>query len=303
MIEFSGVHFSYPGAHSGGAPPEERGAGATPADRGRPLLRAIDLRISDGEHIGLVGSNGSGKSTLAKLTNGLLLPTRGKVTVDGLDTASGRDLAAIRQRVGMVFQNPDNQIVGSIVEDDVAFGPENLGLATGEIAERVRWALDHAGLAGLERRSPMALSGGQKQRLAVAGVLAMRPSHIVLDEATAMLDPQGRRELLEVVRDLRRVHGIAVVQITHLLEELLGADRIVALDRGEIVFDGPRAEFFDDAALLERLGLESPALLTLYTQLRRRGLVGRVDPPTVETLAGALAERAGAARTPQGRAS
>ncbi|MBI3891297.1 MAG: energy-coupling factor transporter ATPase [Candidatus Wallbacteria bacterium] len=275
MIEFSGVHYAYPG--------------------GEPLLKGISLRIADGEHVGLVGSNGSGKSTLAKLTNGLLLPTQGKVFVDGLDTASAHDLAAIRQRVGMVFQNPDNQIVGSIVEDDVAFGPENLGLETAEIQRRVEWALSHTGLRGLERRSPMALSGGQKQRLAVAGVLAMQPSHIVLDEATAMLDPDGRRELLEVARDLRRVHGIAVLQITHLLEELLAADRVVALDRGQVVFDGPRGQFFDDPKLLDRLGLEPPVLMTLYAELKRYGLVGRLETPTLEALVSAVTAGAGLA--------
>lgn len=275
MIEFRDVHFAYPGA--------------------APLLEGIDLRLEGGEHVGLVGSNGSGKSTLARLTNGLLLPSSGAVLVDGLQTSSLADLPAIRQKIGMVFQNPDNQIVGSIVEDDVAFGPENLALPTPEIEERVRWALSHTGLSELARRSPMALSGGQKQRLAVAGVLAMRPSHLVLDEATAMLDPRGRRELLDVARELRRVHGIAILQITHLLEELLSAERILALDRGKLVFDGPRAAFFEDPALLARLGLETPPLLTIYHRLREAGAIAPLESVDTENLVGAIARAAGGA--------
>ncbi len=275
MIEFRDVHFAYPGA--------------------APLLEGIDLRLEGGEHVGLVGSNGSGKSTLARLTNGLLLPSSGAVLVDGLPTSSLADLPAVRQKIGMVFQNPDNQIVGSIVEDDVAFGPENLALPTPEIEERVRWALSHTGLSELARRSPMALSGGQKQRLAVAGVLAMRPSHLVLDEATAMLDPRGRRELLDVARELRRVHGIAILQITHLLEELLSAERILALDRGKLVFDGPRTAFFEDPALLARLGLETPPLLTIYHQLRGAGAIAALESVDIESLAGAIARAAGGA--------
>jgi energy-coupling factor transport system ATP-binding protein len=273
VIEFRDVHFAYPG--------------------GAPLLEGISLRLEGGEHVGLVGSNGSGKSTLARLTNGLLLPSSGAVLVDGMQTSSLADLPAIRQKIGMVFQNPDNQIVGSIVEDDVAFGPENLALSTPEIEERVRWALEHTGLSELARRSPMALSGGQKQRLAVAGVLAMRPSHLVLDEATAMLDPRGRSELLEVARELRRVHGIAILQITHLLEELLAAERILALDRGKLVFDGPRASFFEEPALLAQLGLETPPLLAIYHQLRGAGAIGALESLDADSLAGAIALAAG----------
>lgn len=274
MIEFSGVHFAYPG--------------------GPPILRGVDLTVADGERIGLVGSNGSGKSTLVKLTNGLLLPTSGKVTVDGIDTADVARLPEIRQRVGIVFQNPDNQIVGSIVEDDVAFGPENLGLATAEIGSRVGRALGQVGLVELARRSPMTLSGGQKQRLAVAGVLAMLPSHVVLDEATAMLDPHGRRDLLAVAADLGRLHGIAILQITHLLDELLAVGRIVALEKGAIAFDGPRADFFDDPPLLVKLGLEPPPLLALYHELRRLGLLERLDVPDLAGMADAIAAGSGA---------
>ncbi len=273
MIEFSDVHFNYPG--------------------GPRLLAHVDLEIVDGEHIGLVGSNGSCKSTLAKLTNGLLVPSQGRVVVDGLDTARPENLALIRQRVGMVFQNPDNQIVGSIVEDDVAFGPENMGLETEAIQERVEWALSHTGLSELARRSPMTLSGGQKQRLAVAGVLAMRPSHMVLDEATAMLDPAGREELLQVARDLKVNQGITIIQITHLLEELLGADRIIAMDRGRIVFDGPRTEFFQDPSLLDRLGLDLPPLAQLYHELKQANLLGDLDDLRPRLLADAVADRAG----------
>lgn len=256
------------------------------------VLKGIDLRIDDGEYVGLVGSNGSGKSTLAKHLNALLRPTEGRVEVDGLSTDDEDRVAAIRQRVGMVFQNPDNQIVATIVEDDVAFGPENLGLSSEEIRDRVDEALATVHLERYREVSPNALSGGQKQRLAIAGVLAMRPAHMVVDEPTSMLDPVGRAEVRRVLARLHEEQGKTIIHITHLLDELLAADRVVALEMGELVFDGPRAEFFADRALLARLELEPPPLVEALWHLQELGVVGPLDPPSLEGLVDALCSSA-----------
>jgi energy-coupling factor transport system ATP-binding protein len=260
-------------------------------------VRALDglsCVIRAGEFVGVVGGNGSGKSTFARHLNALLLPTAGRVVVDGLDT---RDRAAaweVRRRVGMVFQNPDNQLVASVVEEDVAFGPENLGLPPAEIRRRVDAALEAVGLAGLRRRAPHQLSGGQKQRVAIAGVLAMRPACIVLDEATTMLDPEGRAEVLATVEALNRRDGITVVLISHTMEDVSGADRVVALDAGRLVADGPPAEVFErlDAAPGGRL--DAPPVVRLARELRQAGL--RLPPGllTVEALADAIADALGA---------
>lgn len=250
------------------------------------VLRGIDLTIPSGSHVGLVGSNGSGKSTFGKHLNALLQPEEGVVMVDGLDVANAANAHLARQKVGMVFQNPDNQIVATIVEDDVAFGPENLGLPPDEIGRRVEWALATTGLTGLRLRSPATLSGGQRQRLAIASVLAMRPRHLVFDEPTSMLDPAGRDEVLAVMDVLRDDEGITIIHITHHMEELLHADTVVALDAGTVAFEGPPARFFGDDALLVKLGIQVPPLLLLTRQLQRAGLVpGERLPRTPAELA------------------
>lgn len=234
-------------------------------------LRGIDLEVRRGEFLAVVGANGSGKSTLARLLNGLLVPTRGEVRVAGYSTADPAARWEIRRLVGMVFQNPDNQLVAPTVEEDVAFGPENLGLPREEIARRVRAALEAVEL--WERRSdpPHRLSGGQKQRVALAGMLAMDPACLVLDEATAMLDPAGRADVLETVGRLHRDRGMTVVLITHFLDEAVQAERLVVMERGRVVATGLPRELFGQAEWLERLGLVAPPMGQLAARLRRRG--------------------------------
>ncbi|GBD29389.1 Energy-coupling factor transporter ATP-binding protein EcfA1 [bacterium HR32] len=232
----------------------------------------VSLTIRPAEFVALVGGNGSGKSTLAKHLNALLLPTEGRVVVDGLDTRDPHALWEIRRRVGMVFQNPDNQIVATVVEEDVAFGPENLGLPPEEIARRVEEALRAVGMLEYRSREPHLLSGGQKQRVAIAGVLAMRPRCIVFDEATTMLDPEGRREVLDTAHQLRDREGIAVVHITHSMEEAAEADRVVALHAGRVVLDGPPREVFREARRLREVNLDLPEVARLHACLVRRGV-------------------------------
>lgn len=244
-------------------------------DSGRPgettALSGVDLEIRRGEFVAIAGPNGSGKSTLARHFNALLLPTRGQVLVDGLDTALPENLWEIRRRVGMVFQNPDNQIVSTLVEEDVAFGPENLGIPPPEVRERVEEALVLAGLSRFRQHAPHLLSGGQRQRLALAGVLAMRPACLVLDEPTAMLDPAGRRELLETLQRLNRTQGTTVVLVTHYMEEAALAGRVIVMAAGKIALDGPPEEVFARARQLEELGLELPAPAEIARGLKRRG--------------------------------
>ncbi len=245
----------------------------------------------------LVGANGSGKSTLAKCLNALLLPTGGRVLVDGLDTRDPHSVWQVRQRVGMVFQNPDNQLVATVVEEDVAFGPENLGLPPAEIRRRVEEALRIVGMWEYRRHAPHLLSGGQKQRVAIAGMLAMRPSCLILDEATAMLDPQGRAEVLQTVARLTREEGIAVVHITHAMEEAALARRIVVLAGGRVVLQGTPAEVFEQPAALRRLRLTLPPVVVLGRQLRAAGLPLRGSPTTVDQLVDALTALAAARRS------
>ncbi len=260
--------------------------------RGTPEeVRALDhvtLTIRAGEFVALVGANGSGKSTLAKLLNALLLPTEGEVRVAGMDTRDPRSLWEIRRRVGMVFQNPDNQIVATVVEEDVAFGPENLGLPPEEIARRVEWALKVVGMWEYRHREPHLLSGGQKQRVAIAGVLAMRPQCIVLDEATTMLDPQGRREVLETVHRLREEEGITILLITHDMEEVVRADRVVVLSRGRVALEGPPEEVFAEARRLRALDLDLSEIASLAHCLRRHGVKLTSLPLTPDALVEAL---------------
>lgn len=234
-------------------------------------LRHVNLEIYTGETVAVIGPNGSGKSTLAKQINGLLKPLSGEITVDGLNPADDTDVWSVRERVGIVFQNPDNQIVAPTVQDDVAFGLENLGLPRSVILERVKDAISRVGLAGMEDMAPNRLSGGQKQRLAIAGVLAMRPKLIIMDEATAMLDPDGRQEVTDVIR-LVKGEGISVMVVTHALEETWEADRVVVMAGGTIQFIGPPEAVFRREDELITLGLDVPFSVTVQKELIKRGL-------------------------------
>lgn len=258
------------------------------------VLDGVDLAIEQGSFVVVLGHNGSGKSTLAKTFNGVLLPAGGKVYVEGLDTANANLLLAIRQRVGMVFQNPDNQIVANVVEEDVAFAPENLGVPSEEIRRRVDEALAAVGMSEFVRHAPHLLSGGQKQRIAIAGVLAMEPDCVVLDEATAMLDPVGRREVLETVHRLNREKGITVVLITHHMNEAEQADRVVVMDDGHLVMDGTPAEVFTQVEKLRSMGLTVPDTVDLLDRLRRDGVDVPLDALTVDACADAIAAALGA---------
>ena len=252
------------------------------------VLDRISLTIEPGSFVAILGHNGSGKSTLAKHFNAILLPTDGKVYVDGMDTADEERLLDIRRRVGMVFQNPDNQIVASVVEEDVAFAPENLGVPSPEIRLRVDEALATVGMTAYARHAPHLLSGGQKQRVAIAGVLAMEPECIVLDESTAMLDPVGRREVLSTVKQLNREKGITVVLITHHMDEAAQADRLVVMHDGRVVHDGPPSQVFQDVDGLRALGLEVPESVALMYELRKSGVDAPLDALDVESCAAAL---------------
>ncbi|WP_312281222.1 energy-coupling factor transporter ATPase [Oscillibacter sp.] len=252
-------------------------------------LRGVDLNIEKGSFVVILGHNGSGKSTLAKTFNAILLPSAGRVLVEGMDTADEDRLLDIRRRVGMVFQNPDNQIVSNVVEEDVAFAPENLGVPTADIRRRVDEALGAVGMADFAQHAPHLLSGGQKQRIAIAGVIAMEPDCIVLDEATAMLDPTGRREVLSTARRLNQEKGITVVLITHHMNEAEDADRVVVMNEGELVMDGSPREIFARVAELRNLGLTVPDTVDLLDRLRQDGLDLPLDAITVEECADAVA--------------
>lgn len=232
---------------------------------GKRAIDGVSLDIEKGSFVAVVGMNGSGKSTLAKCLNGLLIPTAGSVTVDGFDTRDEEHIWDIRSRVGMVFQNPDNQIVSSIVEDDVAFGPENIGVAPEEIRKRVDEALKRVGMYELKDKGAHMLSGGQKQRIAIAGAVAMRPACIVFDEPTAMLDPKGRASVMSIIKDLN-AEGITCVLITHFMSEAEQADRIIVLKDGKLVADRTPADLFSDVAFLESVGLELPPAIELRTK-------------------------------------
>lgn len=234
-------------------------------------IRDLTLDIAEGSFTAVIGQNGSGKSTLAKALNGLLLPSAGTVLVNGWDTREEEHIWDIRQTAGMVFQNPDNQLVSSIVEDDVAFGPENLGLDPQEIRERVDAALDSVRMGAYKRQAPHNLSGGQKQRIAIAGVVAMKPRCIIFDEPTAMLDPMGRRDILRIIHQLHE-EGITVILITHFMEEAVQAERIVVLNEGEVFMDGSPEEIFREPENLRVINLEVPAAVELAERLRRRGI-------------------------------
>lgn len=256
-------------------------------DEEREALRAVDLEVAPGRLIALVGANGSGKSTLARLCDGLQSPTSGRVTVDGIDTADESRLWEVRSRVGLVFQNPDNQIVGTVVEEDVAFGPENLGVPREEIRRRVSEALAEVGLSGFERREPHLLSEGQKQRLAIASALALEPAYLVLDEPTAMLDPLGRAEVHALVARLAAA-GRGVLHISHDLAALARADQAVVLHEGRISYDGPPHALLADGRLLSEARLRVPSIARLAARLRALGLRVPADALSAESVVNAL---------------
>ena len=253
-VVFENVKFSYPGAE------------------GVYAVNGVSLTVKRGEFLSVIGHNGSGKSTLARLTNGLLEADSGKITVLGLDVSEGKNPLEIRKHVGIVFQNPDNQMVASIVEDDVAFGPENIGIKREEIGERIDWALKAVGMEEYRHSTPTRLSGGQKQRIAVAGVLAVKPEILILDESTAMLDPKGRREVIEVVKRLNEEEGITVILITHFMEEALLADRTVVMNRGEIVLSGTPELIFENGEKLEAYNLCLPRITEIINNLNSAGM-------------------------------
>ena len=275
-IQVCDLHYTYPDAES---------------EREHIVFDGLNLSIEAGSFLAVLGHNGCGKSTLAKHFNAILLPAGGSVTVYGMDTKDEELLLAIRQAVGMVFQNPDNQIVSNVVEEDVAFAPENLGVPSEEIQRRVDAALKTVGMYEYRAHAPQLLSGGQKQRVAIAGVLAMKPKCIVLDEPTAMLDPQGRREVIETVERLNREEGMTVVLITHHMDEATHAGRVVAMNDGKIVADGTPAEVFSQVELLRSVGLSVPETTELLYALRADGFDLPLDALSIDQCAQALYDR------------
>ena len=252
LLKFENVSFSY--------------------DKKISAIKGVSLSVERGEYVAVIGHNGSGKSTLAKLANGLIKPDCGTVTVGDFSTSDKKSVFEVRKRVGVVFQNPDNQLVASIVEDDVAFGPENLGVPRKEIGERIDFALKSVGMEKFRRSSPMRLSGGQKQRIAIAGVLALKPEILVLDESTAMLDPQGRKEVLDVVKKLNREQNVTVITITHYMEEVVGADKVYVISDGQIALSGTPKEIFERKDLLKSIGLELPIATYVADKLIEKGV-------------------------------
>jgi energy-coupling factor transporter ATPase len=249
----------------------------------------VSFQVAPGDFVAILGHNGCGKSTLAKHINALLVPEEGTVYVDNIDTSEETMLWEVRQRVGMVFQNPDNQIVNNVVEEDVGFGPENLGVPTKKIWERVEDSLKKVGMLHARKQSPNNLSGGQKQRVAIAGILAMRPKCIVLDEATAMLDPIGRKEVLKAVKDLNKKEKITVIWITHYMEEVVDADKVIVMDKGTIVMEGTPGEIFSRIDKLQQYHLDVPQVVLLAHQLRNKGMMIPEGVLTAEELAAAIA--------------
>ncbi len=270
IIEFKNVTFRYDS--------EEEGITLPPA------VRDFSLTINEGEFVAVLGHNGSGKSTLAKLSNGLLIPESGEVLVNGMDTKDEENDIAIKQIVGVVFQNPDNQIVATIVEEDVAFGPENLGIEPAEIRRRVDESLKAVGMYEYRKHGPHKLSGGQKQRVAIAGIIAMEPRCIILDEPTAMLDPVGRRDVMNAIKKLNREMGITVVYITHYMEEAVEADRIVVMDDSRLLMNGTPREIFADTEKIRSIGLDVPQTCLLAEKLRNDGIKLKNDLLSIDEL-------------------
>ena len=274
IIRFDNVHFKYPGSE-------------------KETLRGISLSIEEGTFVAVLGRNGSGKSSLAKHMNAILLPSSGRVTVCGMDTADEDRILDIRRNVGMVFQNPDNQIVANVVEDDVAFAPENLGVPSDQIRRRVDDALTLVDMFNFKTHAPHLLSGGQKQRVAIAGVLAMRPKIIVLDEPTAMLDPQGRRDVISTVTALCRENGMTVILITHHMDECVNADRVIVMADGSVVKDGTPQSVFSDVDTMEKHGLSEPETVKILYDLNRSGFSFPLTTLDVQTCAEKIAEALG----------
>ncbi len=274
IIRFDNVHYKYPGSE-------------------KETLRGISLSIEEGTFVAVLGRNGSGKSSLAKHMNAILLPSSGRVTVCGMDTADEDRILDIRRNVGMVFQNPDNQIVANVVEDDVAFAPENLGVPSDQIRRRVDDALTLVDMFNFKTHAPHLLSGGQKQRVAIAGVLAMQPKIIVLDEPTAMLDPQGRRDVISTVTALCRENGMTVILITHHMDECVNADRVIVMADGSVVKDGTPQSVFSDVDTMEKHGLSAPETVKILYDLNRSGYSFSLTTLDVQTCAEKIAEALG----------
>lgn len=253
-------------------------------------LNGVSIEIERGSFVAVLGHNGSGKSTFAKHINALIKPTEGTIIVDGYDTANDEFIWNIRQSAGMVFQNPDNQIVATVVEEDVAFGPENLGIEPKEIRRRVDAALENVGMAEFKKHTPSKLSGGQKQRIAIAGILAMKPKCIVLDEPTAMLDPIGRRDVIETVKRLNKEEGITIVLITHYMDETVGADKVIVIDNGNVVMQGAPREIFVQVETLKKYGLDVPQATEIAYNLRRLGIDIPEDILTADEMVGAVCQ-------------
>lgn len=251
-------------------------------------LKDVTAQIKKGEFTAIIGTNGSGKSTLARHLNALLIPTEGELIVEGMRTSDAGRVWDIRQKVGMVFQNPDNQLVAAVVEEDVAFGPENLGVPPEEIRERVDLALEKVGMTSYREQAPSMLSGGQKQRVAIAGVLAMKPDCIVLDEPTAMLDPKGRKEVMDTIHELNKTEGITIVLITHFMEEAVTADHILVIDKGVLKMEGTPREIFSQADKVTEIGLDVPVPADLARRLRKKGMAVSEKCMTDEELGEAL---------------
>ena len=276
IISVEHLAFSYPGIDGGG---DVR------------VFEDLDLKIEEGSLVAILGSNGCGKSTLAKHFNSILLPSGGKVYVCGIDTSLEERIMAVRRKIGMVFQNPDNQIVANVVEEDVAFGPENLGIASPEIRHRVDKALKQVGMYEYREHAPHLLSGGQKQRIAIAGVIAMEPKCIVLDEPTAMLDPRGRREVIDTIGRLNREKGITIVLITHHMDEAAKCQRVVVLHKGKVAADGAPREVFSQVELLHNIGLAAPETVEFCYELNKHGFGLPLDKLDCEECAQTLLER------------
>ena len=270
MIEIKDLYFSY----------ENEGENKNP----RNVINGVNLNIKEGEFVALLGHNGSGKSTLAKLINALFIPKKGQVLVDGFDTKDDKSVWDIRSRAGMVFQNPDNQLVATVVEDDVAFGPENLGIESSEIRKRVDKALESVNMEDFKKNSPHLLSGGQKQRVAIAGILAMSPTYIILDEPTAMLDPSGRKEVMDTVLKLNKEQGKTIILITHYMDEAAMADRLIIMEEGSIILQGKPREVFPHVDEIKKIGLDVPQVTELAFDLKKQGFNIRNDVLTVEEL-------------------
>ena len=256
-------------------------------------LDGVDIEIEKGQFVAILGHNGSGKSTLAKHMNAILEPSGGEMWVDGMDTSDEKHLWDIRQSAGMVFQNPDNQIIASVVEEDVGFGPENIGVPTDEIWERVEESLKKVGMLHERKSSPNHLSGGQKQRVAIAGILAMHPKCIVLDESTAMLDPVGRREVLDAVKTLNKEEHITILWITHYMEEVTEADKVIVMNKGEIVMEGKPKEIFAEVETLQKYHLDVPQVTLLAHELKKRGMTIPVGITSADELVDVIAKQLG----------